>query len=365
MNHTILLCLLLFVNPFIGTSQDCQNPISNANFKTAFNLIASQATDQKKLERSLELVDKNCLMSAQIKNISVLFLEDSYRLDFGRAAYQATFDRVNFFDVYDAFTSLSFALRLYDHTQSQQPFKRPMPPRDVLPKDEPAKEVLPPKFAEIVYPSTLKYEGNKGCDGPVHDQAGFNTLAIQVAAQPSDESKHVAIINAANEFCLGMGQLMKLTSLINSEKLKLNTLNESFSKIYDQDNFLSARALFTSVDLQNQWRKSAEFALAPPPPVCAVQEVDMKSILKSVQAKNFPNEKLDLISAIKKDRCFNVAQIRTLSKEFPHDSNKLEAMKLLYANCPDQPDYYKLVDELSFAFMREDLTKFIKTGGKD
>jgi hypothetical protein len=162
-----------------------------------------------------------------------------------------------------------------------------------------------------------------------------------------------------------MAQVMKVTSLISAEKLRLRTMSESFPRIYDQGNYMAARALFTTADWQSQWKSAAEFAMAPAEQmVCSVAEADMKSILNSLQSKNFVNEKIDLLSAIKKDRCFNVAQIKTISREFPFDKDRLEAMKMLYANCPDQPDYYKLLDDLSFAYLRDELTQFIKNGGK-
>jgi hypothetical protein len=186
-----------------------------------------------------------------------------------------------------------------------------------------------------------------------------------VASQPTDEAKFIAIQLSAEEACFSMAQMMKLTSLVVAEKIRFNTLTETFPKIYDQDHYMSARGLFNSTDLQNQWISSAQFALAPPiPTVCAVEETDMKAVLKSVQAKNFPDEKLKLLSVIKKDKCFNVAQINTLSKEFPFDKDKLEAMKMLYEGCPDKPNYFKLIEELSFAYLRDELTEFIKSEGK-
>jgi hypothetical protein len=97
-----------------------------------------------------------------------------------------------------------------------------------------------------------------------------------------------------------------------------------------------------------------------PPTVCAVEEADMIDVLKSLQSKNFPKEKLDLLGAIRKDKCFNVAQVKTITKEFPFDNDKLEAIKSLYEGCPDKANYFKLVDELSFAYLRDELTAFIK-----
>ena len=362
--NRVILCTLLLTLSAQGMAQNCANPMTNTIFQSGFNLIASQTTNQKKLDRALELVSKNCLLSAQVKNVAVLFTEDSYRYEFSRAAYLSTFDQVNFFEVYDAFTSFSYSLRLYDFTKNPQQIILPAVEKPIVTPELPTEPVVP-KFANLVYPSISKYTGNKGCDGPVAADAAFNARAIQVASQPTDESKFIAIQLSVEEACFSMAQVMKLTSLIVSEKIRLNTMVETFPKIYDQDHYMSGRGLFNSTDLQNQWVASAQFALAPPAPtVCSVAEPDMKSVLKSVQAKNFPDEKLKLLSVIKKDKCFNVAQINTFSKEFPFDKDKLEAIKMLYEGCPDKPNYFKLIEELSFAYLRDELTEFIKNDGK-
>ena len=365
MNRILLLFLLLTLSTF-SIAQNCANPMSNVVFQSGFNLIASQATNQKKLDRSLEFIAKSCLMSAQIKNIAVLFTDDSYRFEFCRAAYLSTFDQVNFFDVYDAFTSFSYSFRLYDYTRNSQQIILPIMEKPIGIPVELPKEPVVPKFANLVYPSIGSYIGNKGCEGPVADDATFNARAIQVASQPTDEAKFIAIQLSTEEACFSLAHVMKLTSLIVAEKIRLNTLMETFPRIYDQDHYMSGRGLFNSTDLQNQWVASAQFALAPPvSSVCSVEEPDMKAVLKSVQAKNFPDEKLKLLSVIKKDKCFNVAQIITFSKEFPFDKDKLDAIKMLYDGCPDKPNYFKLMDQLSFAYLRDELAEFIKSDGKN
>jgi len=364
------LTLLLLLVSAIGHAQDCSNPMTNATFQSGFNIIASQTSNQKKLDKSLEFINKTCLLSSQVKNIAVLFTEDNYRFEFCRVAYQGTFDRVNFFEVYDAFTSFSYALRLYDFTRNPQsavPVFLPVVENPIVKTNPAAPATL--KFADLIYPTTVKYAGNKGCQGPVIDDAKFLTLANQVFNQPTDESKFVAIKGVSQDACLSMAQTMKLTSLIGSEKMRLNTMSEVFHRIYDQDNYLPAKALFSSTEIQNQWVESARFTLNSPPPApatpaCEVSAGSLKTIIGSLQSKNFPAEKLDLLSVIKKDKCFTVAQVKAISQEFPFDKDKVVAMKMLYEKCPDKTNYYTLESELMFGYIKDELTQFIKNDGK-
>lgn len=355
-----LLPAILVLVSFVAYAQDCPNPLAPAAFQTGFNMVAAQPTNQKKLERALEFIQQKCLTSAQVKNIAVLFSEDSYRLEFCRPAFQTTFDRVNFFDVYDAFTSFSNALRLYHYTQNpQQPVSQGL---QVAP--EPIKQML--TFPDIPYPSPAKYMGSKGCPGPIADGNSFGTFASQVAAQPTDEAKFVAIDEASQSNCYSMAQMMKLTSLITSEKVRLRTLTESFPRTFDQDNYPAARALFTSVDLQNQWVNAAKLELTPvvTAPPCTVEDAEVKTVVKTLQSKNFPDDKLNLLATINKSKCFNVSQITQIAGEFSFDKDKVSAMKMLYATCPDKENYYQLVDKIFIAHFQEELTQFIKNDGK-
>jgi hypothetical protein len=209
--------------------------------------------------------------------------------------------------------------------------------------------------------------GNKGCAGPVMDGNNFNTFATQVSLQPTDEAKYVAIEAATYDGCYSMAQIMKLTSLIGSEKIRLRTLNETFTRTFDQDNFLAAKALFNNLDLQNQWVSAAKFALTPPAPSappCEIDDNELKAVIKTLQAKNFPDDKLNLLSTINKSKCFTVAQVGTLSNEFSFDKDKVAAMKMLYTTCPDKGNYYQLVDKIFIAHFQDELTQFIKNEGK-
>ena len=366
----ILLVVLLTI-PIFSKAQDCANPLTNATFQTGFNLIASQVTNQKKLDQALVLINKSCLLSTQIKHIAVLFTEDNYRFEFCRAAYLSAFDRVNYFEVYDAFTSFSYALRLYDFTRNPQQITVPILDTPVEKIKEPTtkeamKELIVPKFGDFIYPSPNDYTGNKGCEGPIANDASFNTRAIQIASQPTDDAKLIAIRVSTEEACYSMAQLMKLTSLIGAEKIRYNALSECFPKIYDQDHYISGRSLFKSNDLQNQWVTSAEFMLTPAAPgVCVVEAAAMKEIQKSLQSKSFSSEKLDLLGSIKNDKCFTVEQISMISKEFAFDKDKVTVMKMLYAGCPNKEDYSKLLDELSFGYLQDELTQFIKNEGRN
>jgi len=358
-----LLFLFIFANSI--TAQNCQNPLNNTAFQNGFNQIAIQQTNQKKLDKATEFVNSNCLLAAQVKNIAQLFTEDSYRLAFCEAAYAHTFDQVNFYDVYDAFSAFSFAFRLNDYIHSVTPAV--VTTTTTTTPTVIATQSSVPTYPNVAYPSSANYTGKKGCAGPVLNDASFKAVAQNVFIQPTDESKQLAIQNASAQNCLDFAQVMKLVSLLKSEDFRLQLLEYTFSRVYDQEHYQSGIVLFTNTQLQNSWTVYAANFLAPPPPppvVCVVTTADFNSIMQSIRAKSFPADKLSLIDVLSKDRCFNVEQIKTIGKEFTFGSDKLEVFKKLYAKCPDQNNYYKLVDELTFSSEKDELNNFIKNGGK-
>ncbi|MEO5641991.1 MAG: DUF4476 domain-containing protein [Bacteroidia bacterium] len=349
-----------------GFSQNCINPVSQQIFQANFNQVAIQQTNQKKLEKATAFAGTNCLMAAQVKNIALLFTEDNYRLEFCKVAYSHTFDQVNFYDVYDSFTAFSYAFRLHDYIHEPVAAPAPVEPAILV-----APAPMSPSFPNVAYPSSINYNGKRGCNGPVITEMAFKSIAQNIFVQPTDESKQVAIQNASNSSCLDFAQLMKLVSMLKSEDFRLQQMQSAFPRIYDLENYQSGIVLFTDIRLQNQWKEFASGYLTPPvavpapaPVVCSVSTTDFNGIMTSLKAKSFPADKMGLVELLAKDHCFSVDQIKLIGKEFSFGDEKVKAFKLLYAKCADQNNYYKLVDELTFSSDKEKLNTFIKNGGK-
>lgn len=360
-----IICTLFFT--WSGWAQNCNSPVSNVIFQSNFNQIAIQSSNQLKLDKSLAFVNNHCLMAAQIKNIALLFSEDSYRLEFCKVAYLHLYDKANFYDVYDAFSTFSNAFRLNDfvhQTEANSTASTATTTTSTVVQAQVNTKPAEPTFPNYAYPSVLYYKGHMGCSGPVISENVFGNIVKRVYAQPTEESKSVAIQQSYEQNCLSMAHMMKLCHLVQSENLRLRILMNSFSRIYDQDHYQSPIVLFSSTELQNEWTTYASAYLAPPPPVCETSDADFKKILEALKAKHFSDEKFNTLELASKNKCFTVTQIKTISKEFSFGSEKLKAFKMLYAKCNNKDDYYMLIDELTFPSEKEDLSEFIRNDGK-
>lgn len=357
---TLILLVLIFITHF-AQGQGCSYPIDKNTFQEGFNFIAIQATNKRKYDEALIFINSKCLEAGQVKKIAQLIADDNLRLEFCKLAYAHTSDIGNFYDTYDAFQSFSYAFRLHDYVLGLKAGKVETPVTPVIaPAAIVTSKLLFPKYK---YPSSVNYAGAKGCEGPVISENEFTAVAENVFAQPTNESKQLAIRNATESYCLDFSQVMKLASLIQPENIRLTILTDALPGLYDQESFRAANALFTSKQLQTEWTAHGTSYLAPPPAPCVEDENEFKESLKSIQSKTFDHDRIEIIEMLAKDHCFSVAQIKIIISQLYPGSGKLQSLKVLYDNCTNKKSYYTLADDLTFSSEKDELKNFIKTRG--
>lgn len=356
--------LILFMFLIIGVeafAQDCPNPIDKNSFQEGFNQVAIQGTNVKKLDVALLFIKDKCLLSAQVKTMAQLFSEDQPRLNFCTAAFKRTSDPSNFYDVFDAFANVSYAFRLYDlvkvaaktENSVTTPANPPLPVEQVL------------TFPRYNYPSSMRYAGVKGCDGPVANEELFKKTANNAFYQSTEEAKEVAVVSAVEISCFDFAQAMKLVSIFRSEETKLRVLTKIFPKVYDQEAYRLGTQLFLDTKLREEWLKYASFYLTPPAPACEESDADFQKVLKKVQDKFFDHERISLIESLAIDHCFKVSQIKKMFTEISQAARKPDLLKKLYDKCPDKKNYYLLADDLIFQSEKEELKSFIRSKGNN
>ena len=82
----------------------CPWPMTQQDFLSAKNSIASKNFEDSKLTMAKQIMNTNCLFSSQVKEIMLLFSFEGTRLDLAKYGYGYTFDIGNYYKVNDAFT---------------------------------------------------------------------------------------------------------------------------------------------------------------------------------------------------------------------------------------------------------------------
>lgn len=357
MKKIYLALLFVFVAQF-SIAQNCSNPISQAVFQTGFNQVAVLPSNDAKLVKAMNLLNNSCLMSENIKSMAQLFTDDMFRLEYCKAAYLHAFDRAGYYQVYDAFNKFSVAFMLHDYILAINGGTTPPVVTTPVVTTPVSTDVV---FPIWVYPPYTNYAGKKGCAGPVVSEEQFKTIAKNVTAQPTEESKYLSIQNAFDQYCLSFSMMMKLASLLQQESMRSKIMMNTFAKTYDQEHYESGKVLFATEAVKNEWIAFAKNYLTPPPPPCLVTEAAFKSLIKDFEEQRFTDDKMKLFNTVSKDRCFNVEQVRAISKQFPFDDEKMIVIKNAYAKCTDRPNYYKLVDEVTFSSNKDNLRNYIST----
>lgn len=96
----------------------CQWPMSPIDFSNVKNSISSKAFEDSKYTIAKQVLNSNCLLTYQVKEIMLLFSFEETRLDFAKFAYGRTYDIGNYYQLNDAFTFESTIDELNEYIES-------------------------------------------------------------------------------------------------------------------------------------------------------------------------------------------------------------------------------------------------------
>ncbi len=90
--------------PGYGGPVGCPVPMERNDFQSMKGSITSKSFEDSKLTLAKQVINSNCLLSGQVKEIMQLFTYEESKLDFAKYAYGRTYDIGNYYKVNDAFT---------------------------------------------------------------------------------------------------------------------------------------------------------------------------------------------------------------------------------------------------------------------
>ncbi len=83
---------------------NCDWPMTVQEFSGAKQSIKSKSFEDSKLTLAKQILNSNCLLSSQVKEVMLIFDFENTRLDFAKMAWGKTFDPGNYYKLNDAFT---------------------------------------------------------------------------------------------------------------------------------------------------------------------------------------------------------------------------------------------------------------------
>lgn len=346
---------LLFLS-FNSFAQNCVNAVSNDEVQIQYKKLSAQPTDQLKLNYLNSWMRGRCVMSDQAYLLASMFNDDNARLQFAISAYPIIYDKQNYYAVFDAFNSLSYAFRFYDFVNSNIiEYNEPPPPAPV--------EIFP----DLNYPSSVGYKGLIACDLPMSDN-DFNVLVKPIVDAIGDVNRGTTASTFMQANCISMAQFMMLSTLIQLDMNRMKFLKQNFTHCYDLQNYSFAAQLFTTQNYKDDWNLFADAtikSLLPPPPppvpVCFVSDNDMNEIIASISKQSFASTRLSSAKQIlSAKKCFTINQIKQIIALLDFDSDKLDVAKYAFDYCTEQKNYYLMTDVFGFESSGSELLEYIK-----
>ncbi|MBI5217772.1 MAG: DUF4476 domain-containing protein [Bacteroidia bacterium] len=350
--------------------KNCNNPLSNDEFQLKMNDIINKPNDAAKLEAAKKIVHSSCLLSAQVKQLAKTFQNDINRLDFVKASYNSTFDKNNFYDVYDEFAYFSTVFKLHDYIESIRDNKPAGNVSANSGNDNTSGNTSLVKFPKLDYPDCTRYNGAKGCPSPMGDK-DFNSMARQFLDEQNDAAKTAAAEKSLQSGCFSVEQLMKIATTFKNDKDKLNYFKKAYFKCYDQGNFGSAQQVFNEKEFNKLLldfiasqgggkQISTTSTTTTTTTNCQVLNKEFKEVIESVKNQKFENTKITVAKqAIQAKKCFTAFQIKEIAKLMNFEEGKLDVAKFAWDYCIDRENNYSLLNEIfSFDSSKNDLYNF-------
>lgn len=327
-------------------------------FREKLSQMASLPNDQQKLTFAKSVAAENCFLSLQVKEMALLLSGDFYRFEFCKKACRKINDTNNIYDVYDVFSKMGTAIKLYDYLNRNQNETPPVP--------DPA----PPAswYPNLIYPTPGNYSGTKGCNFPIADK-DFELLSQPVRQQKNDQMIRAEAMKLISANCLSIGQLMKISSLFQLESARLQFMKDGFTNIYDMENYSYAAEVFSHVPYKSEWiyfcSDNIEVPEMDPPPLpvvpCTVSTKEYDEVKLSIQKVAVNSTKLTLAKqVIAAKKCFTVRQIAGIIDLFAVESSKLEVALYSYEYCINAGDYYQLTESMYTTSSKDKLLEFLK-----
>ncbi len=352
----VFLLLTAFTVFLYAQEKNCNYPLSSPQFQQKFAQIKSKP-ESGKLQFAKQVVKSYCFSSNQIKEIASLFENDYDRYEFAKAAYHSTFDKENFYDVYDAFIYYSVVFRLHDYVKKLDDSGNN--------QDTESNNILNIEFPNYNYPPFSRYQGNKNCTNLIKSN-NFNLIAKKVNSANSENEKYTNAIRLIKGKCMPTAYLMKIASLFTSEENRFKFAKAVVSSVYDLDNYVEMKQIFNTPRARSEFMNflgnlNTTSNNSSSSNSCKVSNNEYQNIIISIKNEKFNFAKVKTAKhLIQTKKCFTALQIKGIVELFDFESSRIDLAKHAYDFTINQSDYYTTVSQvLGFANSKKQLLDYI------
>jgi hypothetical protein len=101
-------------------SSQCSYPMGSSDFAAAKSSVSKQSFSEEKIKVAKQVLNSNCMSTAQVKEIMALFSMEDDKLEWAKFAYGKTTDPQNFYQINDGFTFSTSVDELNSYIESHK-----------------------------------------------------------------------------------------------------------------------------------------------------------------------------------------------------------------------------------------------------
>ena len=294
-----LILVLLMHNQVLAQNH---NVNSDKVFKKFIVSIQSSVNREVRYDNARQYFLSEWCTTLQLLDVCYYMPNDKIKYRLCLAAYPKIIDKNNFFNIYDTFSTLSYAVRLYHNTQARdgrlEPDNYPNTDRD---------------YSSIDFPSSDGYVGETGinCGLPMA-QNDFNYFFNGLLFDKNDNQQLEFLKQQVTTHCFSTAQIMTLGLELQLEKNRLTFLKFAFNKCFDMGNFIKSLQLISHTYYKDDLKMYIEDHFVSggpdtmPYPVndCYVNNEEFSQVLISIKDQNFSNKQKEMAKKTYRKKMF-------------------------------------------------------------
>lgn len=348
-----LTVLLLFGVINFGLAQT-NISVSSSQFRSCISTMQSNIDEQIRYNNALRYFSVMHCTTAQLQDACYYLTSDLSKYNLCIAAYANVIDHQNFFNIYDSFSRLSYAMKLYHDTQE----------RDELMYLENTYQLggandIDSRFDLLIVKGDLLLASNK------FDEA-IEAYAEAMELKPRNSITQQKIIEVNN-------RRVELTNSLAEEKNR----EQMFYRLLRQGD---------AELMANQFEKAINFYeqamnLIPGNPIaykkikeanqlkqeyvdvtvvdCQTDENEFSHIIAAIKDKNYSSEMRELSKTYISKKCFSIGQYKEIVGLFRVDDHKLEIIKYFYDFMDDTSKMYEFRNVFAYSSTKSKLDEFL------
>lgn len=348
-----LLVLLLSTAINFGLAQT-NVTVSSSQFRRCITTMQSNVDQQIRYTNALRYFSSMHCTTAQLQDACYYLTSDVNKYNLCIAAYPNVIDHQNFFNIYDSFDRLSYAMRLYHDTQE----------RDELMYLQNTYQLggahdIDARFDLLIAKGDLLLASNK------FDEA-IDAYAEAMELKPRNSITQQKIIEVNN-------RRVELANSLAEEKNR----EETFYRLLRQgDTKLLAKQFDEAIRFYEQAmnlipgnpmayqkiRKANEQKqqyVEVPVVDCFTDENEFSNIIAAIKDQRYASDMRELSKTYISKKCFSFAQYKQIVGLFRVDDHKLEIIQFLYDFIDDTSRMYEFRNELMYTSSKSKLDEFL------